>query len=450
MRVLEVTTKTLRNGLTVLYVHLPHVHSAALAFTARGGPRYESLETQGLSHVMEHLLLRGTRAHPTSLAFHRAVEDLGGEINGATQRDAVTLHMTVPPSSTAAAARLLAECCLEPLMTGLDVEREVIREEILDTLDVDGADLDLDVLSRRVLWPNHPMGRSITGPLHNLDRFTEAQARRHHARTFVALNGVLIIAGPGEPALLHPHVAKAFAPMPRGQRLVAPRPPRPPRWAPVHVQPSDHAQATLLLTFPAPHENDARFSALLLMQRLLDDGFSARLRQAICEQRGLAYSLAVSMDAYGDCGALDIELSCAPEKLVEALDQTLNVLQDIAQTPVGDKELRRVKHRHICALEFCRDDPEALCGWFAGSVLMGSKGDFVERLEEVKGVQPSQLRALAQEMFSPEHALLTLVGPVERPQVRQMGRMLQRPPHEAVWGGTPTLAAVQRPAFKAS
>ncbi len=423
---LSVTTKTLFNGLPVHYLALPHVHSAALAFCAHGGPRFETAANHGITHAMEHLLFRGTQQHPSSLSYHRALDDLGIDINGSTHRDAITVHMTVPPTHLAEATRQLAQTCAQPLMTGWQIEREIIREEILDTLDTQGQQLDPDSLSRAVLWPQHAMGQPITGTLDNLDRFTEAQAQAHRSRTFVAHNAVLVIAGPLQPALLHPHVAAGFGALPRGQRRVPPPPPVPPRWAPVQVQVSDEAQTNLLLTYPVPHEHDPEFATLMVLQRILDDGFSSRLRQAICEQGGLAYDLSVAMDAYSDCGALDVGLSCAPDKAELALQETLRILDELCAIAVPQDELRRIKDRHRYGLESSMDDPEALCNWWAANALMNTGHDFESRQRQVQAVGPQDVRRLAQRIFTPDKALLTLVGPVSEAQGQRMGAMLSR------------------------
>lgn len=431
------TSQTLPNGLQVLYLHLSHVHSSAVTFMTRAGSRHETPRTNGLSHVMEHLLFRGTRSHPSSLAFHTAIEALGAEINGLTQRDAVTVELTIPPRALPEGLRLLAEVCTEPLLTGLDVERNVILEEILDTQDVDGRELDIDTLSRLALWKHHPIGMSITGPPANVRGFTEADARAHFAQTFCASNAVLCIAGPVPPFRLRDTVAAAFSKLPRGAPPAPQARPVGPRWAPVQIQPTDDAQVTMLFTVPAPHEQEPGHGALLLLRRVLDDGFGARLRQAICEQRGLAYSLGVSLDAYGDCAALDIEVSCAPAKLVPTLSQILAVLDEVARVPVSAAELDRVKTRHLADMEFSLDDPSALCSWYGGSALVGSTVDAAARDAHILAITPAEVRALAARLFSLDNALLTLVGPVEPAQAHTLSRMMQRAPSSAVWLSPP-------------
>src|SRR5688572_30805929 len=95
--VLNVVAKTVAHGLRVVVLELPHLHRVSHALLVRSGPRYEGERNCGISHLVEHLVFRGTSSYPDSAALNVAVEALGGEINGLTQRDATTIHITVPP-----------------------------------------------------------------------------------------------------------------------------------------------------------------------------------------------------------------------------------------------------------------------------------------------------------------------------------------------------------------
>ena len=436
---LNVVRRRLPNGLRVLFLQLPHVHSVAQAIMVRGGPRYESPQDNGLTHLVEHLLFRGTRSHPSSLSFHVAVETLGGEINGLTQRDATTIHLTVPPRATVEGITLLGEVCTEPLMTGLDVERDVVMEEILDSLDADGNDLDNDNLSRQVLWAQHPMAQPVAGTIAGVEAFTEADCVRSFRRAFVAENGVFCLAGPVDPDALMPTIEAAFGRMPRGAPLPEVGPPTPQTSQPIQIRPTDDSQISVLLTFPAPHENHPDFSTLLLLRRVLDDGFGARLRQAICEQRGLAYSLSVTIDAYGDAGAFDIEISCAPRKLLSAVRHIMLTLRTLVSRPPDREELDRAKTRHVAELEFGLDDPSEIAGWYGGCELIGCRMGYEERLQEVMAVDSSNIRHLAARMLTAEQALLTLVGPVRSEEVNLLEALMDRPSGSTQWLSEPDI-----------
>ena len=425
------------NGLRVMVLQLPHVHSVALAAMVRSGPRYEAPSDSGLSHLVEHLLFRGTRSHPSSLSFHVAVESLGGEINGLTQRDATTIHLTVPPRAIIEGIGLLGEVCTEPLLTGLDVERDVVMEEILDSLDADGNDLDNDNLSRRVLWGGHSMAQPVAGTIAGVERFTEADCVRFFRSAYVAENAVLCLAGPVNPEDVMPAIQSAFGRMPRGAPLPEVGPPQPKVRQPIQIRPTDDSQISVLLTFAAPHENHPEFSTLLLMRRVLDDGFGARLRQAICEQRGLAYSLSVTIDAYGDAGAFDIEISCAPRKLLSAVRHILLTLRTLVTRPPDLDELRRAKTRHVAELEFGLDDASEIAGWYGGCELIGCRMGYEERLQEVMAISPADIRRLAARMLTKDQALLTLVGPVRTEEVGFLEALMDRPNGSTRWLSEP-------------
>lgn len=424
----------LANGLRLVLVDLPHVHSACCALMVRTGPRFERPDENGISHLVEHLIFRGTARHPASLDFHAAIEALGGEINGMTQRDATTIHVTVPPRHLESALDLLGEVCTEPLLGGLEVERDVVLEEIGDCLDADGNDLDLDSLSRRILWPNASMFLPVAGDVDLVETFTERECRRWFEKTFVTENAVLVVAGPIDEQV-RAWANRAFGNMPRGPKLIDPPAPRPEPAPVIHVQATDDAQVSMLLTFPAPHENHPDFGRLMLLRRILDDGFSSRLRQAICEERGLAYSLSVGVDAYRDAGALDVEISCAPKKLVAVLEQTLASLAELQRTPVGEAELSRAKTRHRAEMEFALDDPHEMVCWHGASALMELEVDNATRQREVSEAGAEELRALAQRLFSIDRALLTLVGPADERVVSRLERLIGRPPQSTVWLG---------------
>ncbi len=427
--------KTLPNGLRVIVLELPHLHSVSVALMVKAGPRYESPSTSGLSHLLEHLLFRGTSKHPSSVELNAAIEELGGEVNGLTQRDAMTIHMTVPPRSAEAGLGLLAEMCTTPRFPGLAIEKQVVIEEILDTIDSSGLENDIDTLSRSALWAGHPISMPVAGTVANVESFTLRQVRAHFRRCFVAENAVLCVAGPVSPSRIFAAAAHSFAKMPQGKPLSDGPVPRPAHSLPIQIQETEDSQVSVLLTVPAPHENDPRFSALLLLRRILDDGFSSRLRQAVSEQRGLAYSVAASIDVYADTGAMDLDATCAPRKLVVTVAQMLSTLKTLAEDGIEPAELERAKIRHRAELEFGLDDSHEICGWYGSAALIGSHQSYADRLAEAMRVTKQDVEALARDIFDPARAVVTLVGPAHPSAISKLERMLGRSPGSTLWLG---------------
>lgn len=423
---LDVRRHVLPNGLPVIVLPRPGLHAVALAFMVRGGPRFEAPADNGLSHLLEHMIFRGTASYPSSYAINAAIEAVGGEVNGYTQRDVLSIHMTVPRESATAGLELLAELCLRPRLTGLAVERDVVVEEIRDGHDAHGRDVDIDLLSRRVLWPRHPMAQPITGSIPRVMTFSEADVLRYHQRLFGAANGVLVVAGAVDPELVLQLAERDWQALPRGRRLDPP-PPSPARaHAPIYLQRTEDSQVSFAFAFPAPHENDPDFTALLLLKRVLDDGFASRLRRSLVEESGLAYSASASVDAYADLAVLDLEASVSPRKLQTAVEAVLGTIRQLTLEPVSPEELARAERRHRAELEFGLDDPAELASWYGTTELVECPSSYLDRFRQGAHVTPESLLEVARRVFRPELGALTLVGPVRRSELRLLAGRLGR------------------------
>ena len=138
----------LPNGLKVVLVPQPAVHRAVASLYLRVGSRFESKENNGISHFLEHMVFRGTpsmkTAHDQALAFER----LGGTLYAATHVDHGVMSVGVPPKNLEPVLALLGEVAIAPLFTEIEIERGIVREEILEDLDDDGRDVDADNLAR--------------------------------------------------------------------------------------------------------------------------------------------------------------------------------------------------------------------------------------------------------------------------------------------------------------
>src|SRR6187397_150611 len=125
-------------GPRLVLVPLEHAHSAAIAVHVRVGSRYEQKSQNGISHFLEHMLHRGTPKHPSAHEQALAFERLGGTLAASTTVDHGILGVSVPPKNAVPALELLAEVCGSPVLDAIEIERGIVREEILEALDARG------------------------------------------------------------------------------------------------------------------------------------------------------------------------------------------------------------------------------------------------------------------------------------------------------------------------
>src|SRR6266568_6914641 len=119
----------LANGLRLVTVELPHLHTAAIVVYAKVGSRYESPEDNGLSHFLEHMLFRGSERHPSSFALNLAIESLGGTLYAETGRDYSLYQISLWPELLAEGMAILADIFTAPAFTQIELERQIVLEE---------------------------------------------------------------------------------------------------------------------------------------------------------------------------------------------------------------------------------------------------------------------------------------------------------------------------------
>ena len=403
---------TLDNGLKVVTVELPHLHAGMLAAYVRVGSRHEGAANNGVSHFLEHLFFRGSEGYPEGRRLNSLVEDVGGSLNGVTTRDHGYYYTPVHPQRLEVPLAVLGDMLSRPLFKEIELEREVILEEILDEVDEDGRDIDIDNLTKRALFGEHPLGLKIAGTRETVQGLREDELRAHHARCYGARNMVLCCAGPVSHRKLVELAKRAFAHLPPGLPLsdspLLQLPAGPQLLAVDHRE----SQTEVRLSFPAPPEDHPDFSALVVLRRVLDDGLAARLQLNIVERKGLAYAVHAGIDTFSDCSIFEVEAACAPKKAPLVAEELLRILAELRDTLVTEEEVQRAKVRHRIGLEFALDSAGEMIGWFGGTELFREPEGFEERVQRIEAVTAAEMRRVAREIFRGDKLFACAVGPL--------------------------------------
>ena len=407
----EARRRVLPNGLRVLTVPAPVLHSAMIALYVRAGSRHEAAGVNGVSHFLEHLFFRGSKAFPDTVAMNAAVEAAGGNLNGITARDHGCYYTPIHPDELATGLAILGDMIRRPLLREMDVEREIILEEILDEVDGDGRDIDADNLSKRLAFGAHPLGFKIAGTPDIIRSLDDDAVRAHHRRFYTGANLVLCVAGPVHEPQVADLAAEHFGALPRGRISVdKPPPPWPDGPRLEHVD-HDDAQSELCLNFPCPPEHHPDYPVHLVIRSILDDGLSSRLPFEVVERRGLAYSLHAGIDSFADAGMFAVDGACAPRKLPRVVSEILRVLGELSARAVPEEELSRVQKRHRMTLAFSLDSAAELAGWYGSGEVLHAPEGFEERCRRVERVSPADVLRVARAAFTRRNLVAVFVGP---------------------------------------
>lgn len=424
--------RTLANGLRLVAVEMPHLHSAEIAFYLKVGGRNDPEQKAGISHFLEHMLFRGTAEHPTTLELETAFEAIGGSVNAATDEECTCYFSRLHPDYVPEGVKLFSSMLLRPTLLGLDIEKRIITEEALEDINERGDEINTHNLASRLLWPGHPLGAPTLGYLETIAGFTVEDLREHLARYYVPGNTVMVVAGDIKAEVVFAACADAFADW-GGPAGPSPLPPASPQTAPqtVFVDDSD-SQVHLQIAFRGFARSDRRIMTARLLRRLLCGSGSSRLNLSLREKLGIVYSVDAGISAYEETGSFAIELSTAPENLNRAIGEVLRETHRVAFEPMPDNELQRIKQGYYFDLEYSRDSCYEMQVRYGWGELMALVRDLEEDQAEAAALDGETIRATAQALFAPHNLNLVAVGPLKAPARREVEKLLVK--YEEGWG----------------
>ena len=401
----------LAGGVRVVSEKVPAVRSVALGFWIGTGSVTESEEEAGLSHLLEHMLFRGT-ARYGSEEIDQIFDAMGAELNAGTGKETTSVYARVLDIHLERAFDVIAQMVTEPAITGLAEERAVVLEEIAMYED-DPQDIVFDLLGEAV-FPDHPLGRAILGHSEVVANASRKQLRSFHHERYFPQNLVIAAAGSVDHDQIVEWAESAMSVAPTKGSLPATQLPAN-GGARHNFRQKDTEQYHVCLGGVGLARDDERRFALRVLDSLAGGTSSSRLFQAVREQRGLAYSIFTFQSLYAATGQVGLYVGTRGENLVEVARVIDDELARLRGEPVGEEELTRakdnVKGRVVLAMESTTARMERL----GASILAGMPIlELDEVIDRIDAVDAEQVAALAAELFDPSRLCAAAIGPDER------------------------------------
>jgi predicted Zn-dependent peptidase len=420
---------TLKNGLRVVCVEMPHLHAAELAVYLKVGGRNDPSGREGLSHFLEHILFRGTADFPSTLAIESAFEAIGGAPNAATDAESTYYYSRVHPDSIKRGMEIFSSMMAKPLLSGIEIEKRIIAEEAREDLNENGDEVNPDTIVSRMLWPRHPLGMPTIGTLESIAAIDLSDLQKHLKSFYIPSNAVLVVSGPVKNMTVLAAARECFGGW-RDEHLpkvshVALR-----QFSPQIrcIQDSD-SQMNLQLAFLGFARDDSRFMALRFLRRILAGGGSSRLHLRLREELGIIYSVDGAIGAYDETGCLAFDMSTAPDTLIHAVEATLEELLRISSQQIPENELERIRNSYIFDLEFSRDSAYEMGGRYGWGELMNVVRSIEEDQSEARRITAAVLQVTARALFAPENLRLVAVGPWKRGMKKKLGKLVEEYQH---------------------
>ena len=397
------TTHDLPGGPRLAHAQLADSECAALSIYIPVGSRDETGNIpSGLAHFSEHMAFKGTKTR-SAKELTLAIESGGGQANACTTEDYTVYEAQGEAELMPVLIDVLADMVWHSTFPENEIalERDVIGEEI--TMIRETPSDHINDLLAAALWPEHPLGQSISGSLDSIESIDRAClqnfANEHHFRKDI----VIATAGPMSAEtileILLPLLPKQFKTAATRSRATLT-----PCREIIERRPTDQLQLAIAWHTPGRHAPERH--ALRLLSLILGESSSSRLFTELREERGLCYQVGSELSLFEETGALQILAGLDPESREESLKTLFKETEDLAQNGPRPGELERAKRLAIAQSKLGFESTSAHCAWVGeGLLFFGHIPSPQQARENLLQVTDPQVQTIAKQIFAQKPAM---------------------------------------------
>jgi predicted Zn-dependent peptidase len=402
---------TLPGGVRVVTERVSSVRSVAIGCLIHAGSSFEPAPQAGISHLLEHMLFRGTERY-SSQEVDQIFDAMGSELDAQTDRETTALSTRVLDRHLERAFDVMGQMLWHPKLEDLQAEREVVIEEIAMYED-DPQERIFDVLGEAI-FGEHPLGRPVIGNAQSVGALAQRDLRDYHSTHYLPANVVIAAAGSIEHEQMV-ELVRGFAPAQESeaeQLRTSVAPPHPSRR--VRFIAKDTEQYHFCIGGPGIARSDDRRFALRVMDVILGAGPSSRMFQEVRERRGLAYAVFSFSGLYEQTGEIGIYVGTRPDNLAQTVATIATELARFVEHPADAAELDRARENVKGRMALAMESTGVRMARLGASILHDLPLlSLEESMAKVDAVGFEDLRELAGELLHLPDLSIAAIGPEE-------------------------------------
>ena len=403
---------------------------AVCAVSTMVGTRNEEPAYNGLAHLNEHMLFKGTEKRGAA-SINNLLENVGGELNAYTTKEETVVHATVLKEDLRRAVELLLELLFTSTYPDKELlkEREVVYEEIISYKDSPADSIYEDFECR--LFEGHPLQYPILGTRKTLSRIESSTLKEYLHKWFIPDNMAISVVAdmeesqvvkiveralrkycPGQhcdiirESTLQPLVAGTAGGGTAGGRTAAGEA-APLDWTPVppfriEINKKHHQAHCIIGTRAYSYTQERERLALALLANILGGpAMNARLNTVLREKNALVYTVEACFNPYSDTGLFTIYFGCDKPLVERSLRLVRKELERVIEAPLSSRALANAKKQLLGQLAIASDNSEAQCLSMGKSMMIFG---YIEPMEttrsKIESLTSSELQRVAQEILT--------------------------------------------------
>lgn len=417
----------LQNGITIVLEPMNYLRSVSIGVWIRTGSVDEDERNNGISHVIEHMMFKGTK-NRTAKQLAEDMSELGGNMNAYTSKENTTFYVTTLDSYLEKAVDILSDMLCNSVFLEKDIQKEleVVMEEI-DMYHDSPEDLVYEMLQKEV-WKGHSLGYIISGEKEIVSKFTREQIVSYWKEHYIAEKMVISIAGNIEEQQTIELLKKAFITIPtkieekqkmnleQRYHFRMPSYKKPMYSVCKYQKKMDIEQVHMNLCFPCIDYYSEERYPLSILNAILGGSENSRLFQRIREEKGLVYSIYSYESMFATTGLFHIDVVLNPCKYKIVLDEIMQVIKELKEYGVTKEEIHRVKEQIKIELIIGTESTRNRMDGNGRSILRRGKIIPIdETINAINQVTEEQIMIFLNKYIQQEKCSISLVGnlPIE-------------------------------------
>jgi len=396
-------TIKLKNGLIVVLLQKPDSYSVSLCVVLNAGSKYETSETIGAAHFLEHMLFEGTDKYPDSSTLGWLLESIGGRSTAWTDKDYVQYSVKLPKDKWKVGLEYLSQVLFHSKFSSEMVknERKIIAEEYKRK--IDNSEIEAwELFMAETFGSRSYLGRSILGNPNAINMLTKSKLEDYLRHYYTPYNMVLVLVGKFDLEETLDKVSHYFESKDRGNHELIYRADVKTTNKKIFFKHSSNLQNQIVLGFVTGVTlNHKDLPVLKIIRNLLGFGLGSRIVQELVYKLGVAYSTAAWNVSYQETGIFSITCGVSTENVDIAVQAILSEFTKLKENNVTKKELKNAIAQELAEEFYVYENNESAAASFAlQQLLEGEIKGIKHKQEELMKVSQDDIRNVARKYFT--------------------------------------------------
>jgi predicted Zn-dependent peptidase len=412
----------LENGIRIISEHIPYFRSISLGIWVAGGSRGESKKLNGITHLIEHLVFKGTKKR-SNKEIAIEFDSIGADFNAFTDKENSCFYCDFIDTHLDKCAELLFDVVLNPsfLLKNLDTEKKIILEEIKMVEDTPSE--DIFNYYYELILNSHPLSLPILGTRQSLQNIHLKDVWEYFNKRFVFKNIVVSAAGNIRHKDLVEAVKKNINKLVLNglneKDIIEIKEPE--IKSAVKIIKKKIKSANICYGGIGCKRSSPDRYPLTVLMNLIGGSMSSRLFQKIREDSGLAYSVFAGNTQYTDTGVIDIYAATDSKNIGKVIDIINNEINDIKKNSVSEIELERAKENIKGAVVLNIEEISSRMFRFGKSLLIDNKVLPIDKiLNKIDSVSIKDIYEISNKYFSPDRKNIAILGEADKEVLKEL------------------------------